>query len=37
MLTFAAYDSVRIGTIVYMKYAAIEVEPVVDELPSFSQ
>jgi hypothetical protein len=25
MLTFAAYDSMRAGTIVYVKYTAIEV------------
>jgi len=37
MLTFAAYDSIRTGTMVYMKCAAIEVGSVIDELPSFSQ
>lgn len=37
MLTFAAYDSMRSGTIVCMKYAAIEVGSVSDEPLSFSQ
>jgi hypothetical protein len=37
MLTFAAYDSMRTGKMVYMKYAAFEVGSVFDELSSFSR